>query len=103
MVLKYKVLIFQSAENDLISILDNIAEISGSVRSVEKWHSKIMRTIVSLGYMPERYVKFDFDPRYRLAKVGKYAVFYRVDKEKMRVLVLRIIYARKNLKEALEE
>ena len=97
MVLKYDVIIMPKALEDLENILDKIAELTYFVGSVKKWSDKILGLILSLDYMPERFPAFWFDSRYRLARVGKYAVLYRVDKEKMRVLVVRIVYARRDL------
>lgn len=102
MVLKYNVVIMPKAREDLVNILDAVAEISRFPRSVKKWSDKILDFVLSLDYMPERFPTFWADSRYRLGKVGKYAVLYRVDKENKRVFVLRIVYARRDLRRITE-
>ena len=97
MVLKYKVIMMPNAKDDLDEILGKIAEISHFAGSVKKWHDKIMDLVDSLDYMPERFPVFRMNRTYHLARVGKYVVLYRVDGENKRILVMRIVYARRDL------
>ncbi|MBQ6410043.1 type II toxin-antitoxin system RelE/ParE family toxin [Candidatus Saccharibacteria bacterium] len=95
---KYKVILMPRVKDDLVIILDKIAEVSLFSASVKKWNDKILDLAFSLDFMPERFASFQGNLKYRLAKVGKYALLYHVDKDNMRVLVMRIIYARRDLK-----
>ena len=95
---KYAVTISPPARHDLLEILDNIAEVSGSLKSVAKWSDKILGAIDSLDYMPERFSTFGANPAYRSVNVGKYVIIYHVDKTIHQVIVARIVYTRRNMK-----
>lgn len=91
----YTVNLTEKAEEDYNEIIMGILEISLWRRSVEKWGNKIMARIESLRLFPEFGRKTKAG--YYMVRIGKYRIIYDVLKEEKIVLILRIVYSRKNL------
>ena len=94
----YKVSYTPEAEEDLRQIVENLLGTTWP-RSVEKWLNKILNKADSLATFPEGNSIYEYDNRFRSVKVGKYRIIYEVHKKAKVVSILRIIYARRNLKE----
>ena len=93
----YKVIYTLEAIKDLGEVFAYISGIAWR-RSAEKWVLKILDKTESLATFPEGNPVYEYDNRYRSAKVGKYKIIYRVDKRANIVSILRIVYARRNLR-----
>ena len=97
MVSTFKVVLTDTAWVDLNKIAEDIAEVSLSYRSVDKWVKKILNGTKTLSVFAEGGPKFLFDNKYRTKKVGKYIIIYKVSKDKQKVYVMRILFARRDL------
>lgn len=93
----YRISFTSEAREDYEQIALGLSEITW-LPSVIKWADKIANKISSLAVFPEGYPRYDYDDRLRSARVGKYRVIYRVFRKERIVLILRIVYARRDLK-----
>ena len=99
MELEYRIRYSDRARLDLGDIYQNILEVSLWRRSADKWSNAITNRIESLAIMPERFHIFQNNQKIHSTNVGKYKIIYEIlDKEKI-VSILRIVYARRNLKD----
>ncbi|MBR0431271.1 type II toxin-antitoxin system RelE/ParE family toxin [Candidatus Saccharibacteria bacterium] len=94
----YKVSLTPEALEDFEEIILNLRGITW-LSSVRKWANKIINKIESLAVFPEGHPMYEYDERFRSAKVGKYRIIFEISKDEKIVSVLRIVYARRNLKE----
>jgi len=94
---EFKVVISDKAWVDYANILNKITEITLFEKSVKKWGILLMNRILSLNFMPNRFAIYEFDKRFRSTHVGKYRIVYYVDEKRNRVIVVRILYARRDL------
>lgn len=94
---EYKVTYSPAARADISDIYDGIAQIS-SPYSADKWTQRIVARAGSLNVMPERYPAYPLDSTKRSTNVGKYKIIYEVLHQPRLVQILRILYARRNLR-----
>ena len=93
----YKIIYTPEAREDLRQITVGILEVAWP-QSAEKWLTKILNKAESLSLFPEGRPVYEYDSRYHSVKIGKYRIIYEVHKREQLVSILRIVYARRNLK-----
>jgi len=104
---EYKILISDDAKDDLRTIYNYITNtlLEPGIASGQK--NRILDGIRSLDHMPERYQLYDAEPwrskGFRKMLVDHYFVFYVPFTDKSEVLVVRVIYARRDIDAALRE
>ena len=94
---EFEVIISDRAQEDYYTILTKIAELTLFKKSVDKWANLLAERIFSLNVMPKRFAVYEFDERFRSTHVGKYRIVYLVNDKKREVIIMRIIYARRDL------
>ncbi len=103
----YAIQLTRPAEKDLLTLHTYIAEILKEPRSAARIYRSIRSEIRSLSSMPERYPVICEQPYaeigVRKLLVENYIVFYVVDKGSSRVMVLRILYNRREWRSILEQ
>lgn len=82
---------------DLREVLQAIAEVSRSQRSVEKWAGKFIEAVESLSFMPYRSSMLPYRPSLYSVRVGKYKIFYSIVEIVKEVHVHRLVLGRRNL------
>ena len=103
----FKILFSDDAKNDLRSIYYYIAGtlLEPGVASGQK--NRIVAAVRSLEQMPERHPLYDDDPwrskGFRKMFIDNYVVLYVPMSEKKEVLVVCILYAKRDINEALRE
>ena len=95
--IKYAVKVSDYVDDDVDAIYKYILKKSFSIHSAEKWIRKIYDRIESLSTWPERYARFRFDDQARITHVGRYSIIYDVYNDIHEVLVLRVVYSRRNV------
>lgn len=96
MALRYKVVYTNDARADISEIFDGISQVAW-LGSAAKWTNRIINKADSLELFPERGARYWLDDRYRTLRVGKYVIIYSVDKARRSVMVIRVVYARRDL------
>ena len=94
---EYRIEFSEAAISDLVSAYDAILRVSGFVPTAEKWYSSIMLRIRSLRVNPNGHLPYLYDGRYRTIHFEKYKIVYGVDEATRSVVVMRVVYARRNL------
>jgi len=92
----FEIIITDHAEADLRSILYYIAFDLKSPENAEGQLHRLEEAILSFESMPERFREYDRDPwksrRLHIMAVDNYCVFYTIDKLKMTVTIIRVMY-----------
>ncbi len=96
---EYKIVIEETAENDLIGILSYISDTLHELNSAIRIYSSIKKEILTLNKMPFRYDIVKEEP-YRSIGVRKipienYTAFYVIDDNEKIVHIFRILYNRR--------
>ena len=98
--MKYKVLIAQPAIEDLRGIADYIANELREPSTAKKLVGKIKEAVMSLGEMPTRHALVSDEglaaQGIRWLMVDNYMVFYVVSEKNRTVVVIRILYGRRD-------
>lgn len=95
----YKVIIAANAERDLSDILSYISDTLFEPSSAKRICQTIKAQILSLSEMPQRFGLVAEEPYesmgVRKVSVENYIIFYLVNEKKKEVLVLRVLYNRR--------
>ncbi len=99
---EYKIVIEETAENDLIGILNYISDTLHEPNIAIRIYSTIKKEILSLNKMPNRYAVVNEEPYrsmgVRRIPVENYTAFYIVDEKQNVVHIFRILYNRREWK-----
>lgn len=96
----YIVELKDEAKNDIFELTDYIFRFSFSQNISDKIYDEIYQKIFSLEFMPQMYQKVLWD--YRVALVKKsYRIFYRIEEENKKVIIVRVIRTDQNIEEIL--
>ena len=99
---KYQIMITPTAKDDLIDIGDYISFILLEPETSEKFIKGLRRSISQLQYFPNKFpIIQDYRLKYRkihYMPYKNYYVFYQVDDEKKRVVLLRVGHKNRNWK-----
>ena len=98
----YKVFISKPAENDMLDIVQYISSILDAPVTASKMLDNFINAVDSLNKMPYGYQLVD-DERlsslgYRKMPVKNYFIFFTIDEKNRRVIIERILYARRDWK-----
>lgn len=100
---EYEVILLPSAEKDLSDIYNYISNDLQSEINAKRIITKLEAEINTLNFMPESFRLYEYEPWHskglRHFPVGNYEIFYIVDKEKNKVIVLNVLYGRMNFQE----
>lgn len=103
----YDVVISNQAKIDLNSIDDYISNELLAPHSALKVMREIKTRIKSLKILPMRYHRYEEEPWFsrgvRVTRVRHYMIFFCVNGDKQKVVILSILYSRRNIVAALEQ
>ena len=98
----YKVSISEQAGKDLNDIYSYIYYDLKSKISADRIVQRLHNAMVGLSEMPKRFHVYSQEPWFsrevRSVPVGNYSVFYFVNDDEKDVLVIRIVYGKRNMK-----
>lgn len=97
MVSTYKVIYTDEVLEDIDEIISYILNVAWH-RSANKWARKFFERTEALAVFPEGNPRYKYDETCRVAKVGKYSIIYEVDKEKLMVIILRIVHSKRDMR-----
>lgn len=104
---RYKVTYSPQALSDLKDIYAYIAYSLRAVPTAKNQIDRIRKEIRSLATMPERYPAVEQEPWHsygmRRVAVDHFVVFYTVEKERLAVTIIRILYGGMDLDAVLQE
>ena len=96
---EYKIVIEETAENDLLGILNYIKNTLRESNMAMKIYGSIKKGILSLKQMPFRYALLNEEPYrsmgVRQIPIENYIAFYVVEEEGKTVHIFRILYNRR--------
>ena len=96
---EYKIVIEETAENDLVAILSYISDTLHEPNTALKIYSSIKNEILTLEKLPFRYALVNDEPYrsigVRRIPVENYTAFYIVDEEGKTIHIFRILYNRR--------
>lgn len=99
---EFKVIIEQTAEKDLISILSYISDTLKEPANAKRIYLSIKEQVLSLNILPFRYALISEKPYTQMGirkiPVENYTAFYFVDDKNKTVHVFRILYNRREWK-----
>ena len=96
----YTVDLKDEAKNDIFELTDYIFRFSFSRNISDKIYDEIYQKIFSLEFMPHMYQKVLWE--YRVALVKKtYRIFYRIEEENNKVIIVRVIRTDQNIEDIL--
>ncbi|MDQ7008777.1 MAG: type II toxin-antitoxin system RelE/ParE family toxin [Candidatus Gracilibacteria bacterium] len=96
----YNIELKDQAKKDIFELTDYIFRFSFSKDISDKIYDEIYKKIFSLEFFPEKFQKVLGD--YRVALVKKtYRIFYRIEEENKKVIIIRIIRTDQNIEEIL--
>ncbi len=99
---EYKIVIEETAENDLIGILNYISDTLHETNIALRIYGSIKKEILSLNKMPNRYAVVNEEPYrsmgVRRIPVENYTAFYIVDESQNVLHIFRILYNRREWK-----
>ncbi len=99
---EYKIVIEETAENDLIGILNYISDTLHEPNIAARIYGSIKKEVLSLNKMPNRYAVVNEEPYrsmgVRRIPVENYTAFYIVDESQKAVHIFRILYNRREWK-----
>ena len=97
----YEVEISEQADSDLRRIFEYIAFELQSPENASGQLDRLEEQILSLDTLPERYRKYEKEPwkslGLRVLPVDNYVVFYIPDSDKKVVIILRVMYAGRDI------
>lgn len=98
--MKYEIVITEPAKDDLEEILSYISVDLSAPKSTIDMLNKIENIFENLSGNPLMYPLCDIDNlkirNYRKVVINNYLMFYRVDKNKKKVYVMRFVYGRRD-------
>ena len=90
----YKIEFSEQASIDITYLKFYLKFVIKNPNYAESISTEIMNAIYSLDFSPERFSKIDIGPaNIRRMPIKKYNIYYSVDKEKLIVTVIRILYS----------
>lgn len=96
---KYKIVIEETAEHDLVGVLSYISNTLHEPNAAMKIYDSVKKEILTLNKMPFRYTVVNEEPYrsmgVRRIPVENYTAFYIVDEEEKTVHIFRILYNRR--------
>lgn len=105
--MKYKVVISEQAASDLRAIFDYIAYELMAGQTALKQLERIEEAVLSLGEMPERNRLYKKEPwrskNLRVMSVDNYLVLYYPKEEEKTVMVVQVVYGRRDIDARLED
>lgn len=103
--MKWTVIYTNTAEQDLRSIYEYIANTLCAPDTAKNLTRQIMDEISSLDEMPNRYAKYDKEPwkdrGLRFFSVKNYVIFYLPNEETKTVYIIRIMYGGRDIEKQL--
>ena len=97
----YEVEVSEQADSDLRGIFEYIAYELQSPQNASGQLNRLEEQILSLDTMPERYRKYEKEPwkscGLRVLPVDNYVVLYIPDSDKKVVIILRVMYAGRDI------
>lgn len=103
--MKWTVFYTNTAEQDLRSIYEYIANTLCAPDTAKNLTRQIMDEISSLDEMPNRYAKYDKEPwkdrGLRFFSVKNYVIFYLPNEETKTVYIIRIMYGGRDIEKQL--
>ena len=104
---KYSFVFVEKARNDLDEILNYISFVLNNTFASKELFDKIIYTINNICSFPKMYplVTNDFlkSDNTRKAVVDNYIIFYNINSNEKTIIILRIIYAKRDINSILEE
>lgn len=96
----YYVDISPDVDDDIVELTDYIYRMSFSKSTAARIYNELYSKIYSLNFLPQMYQKVLWD--YRVALVKKtYRIFYRIEEEDKKVIVVRVIRTDQNIEDIL--
>ena len=96
----YYIDISPDVDEDIFELTDYIFRFSFSKEIAQKIYNEIYSKIYSLNFMPHMYQKVLWE--YRVALVKKtYRIFYKIEEENKKVIIVRVIRTDQNIEEIL--
>lgn len=99
----YELVIAREVFQDLENILRDIYSVSQDKNVAESYVNEIQAAILSLSFLPKKHAIHHNDflskLEVRFLQVKKYTVFYRVNDEKYKIEIARILYSGKNFED----
>ncbi len=104
---RYEVMVSGSAEADIQGIIDYLAKTLLEPDTARSMLLRFREAIVSLSSIPERFAivsdSYLASLGIRVTSVGKYLIFYVVQKDAHRVDIVRVLYGKRNWTELLKQ
>ena len=94
--MKFNICVLISANNDLLSVCDTLAEFGDTQANIfiESFH----KFLGSVSDMPFMFPEYTRKPKYRKATLAYgYLAFYRVDKKNKTIKIYRILHGKQNI------
>lgn len=105
--MSWNVVFSQGASADLYDIYNYIAVKLQSPENAMRTYFEIIEAIVSLDEMPERNPKYQQEPLFskgvRKIIVKNYIVLYMTNQDRNEVIVLAVVYGKRNISKVLDE
>lgn len=103
----YDVIVYDAAEADIQSIMGYLSKTLQEPDTAKSMLLRFREAILSLRSMPERFPlvqdSYLASLGIRITSVGKYLIFYVVQKAARRVDIVRVLYGKRNWTELLTE
>lgn len=91
----YKIEIPNIVKNDIYNLSDYIYRFSFSKQIANKVYNDLYSAIFSLNFLPNRFEKSIWEYR-RIIVDWNYKIFYRVDEENKKVIIIRVFRSEQN-------
>lgn len=105
--MRFKIEIMDSANKDLRNIFFYICEDLQSPKTAKEVLNKLLKMIISLQQLPERYRRYECEPWYsagfRIFSIDNYNILYIPNLEKYVVTVMAIVYSKRDINEHLRK
>jgi len=86
----YKTVIRDQVHDDIQELADYVFRMSFSKDISRKIYDNLYKRIFSLNFMPHRFEIYVWEYR-RIVVDGSYKILYRVDEEKKKVIIVRVV------------
>lgn len=91
----YKIVMRDAVHNDIFNLTEYIYRFSLSKQIANKVYNDLYSAIFSLNFLPNRFEKSIWEYR-RLIVDWNYKIFYRVDEENKKVIIIRVLRSEQN-------
>ncbi|NDK08450.1 type II toxin-antitoxin system RelE/ParE family toxin [Candidatus Gracilibacteria bacterium] len=92
----YKIVIRDVVHIDINELSDYIYRFSFNQEIAKKIYDDLYKAIFSLEFLPYRFEKYIGEYR-RIIVQGSYKIFYKIDEEKKKVIITRVIRTEQDL------